>query len=41
LPKASAVSVATTRRIIAMLQVMLGYGIALDPIAFNAASMSK
>jgi integrase len=31
-------SVATTRKIIAMLQVMLAYGISLDLIAFNAAT---
>ena len=30
-------SVATTRKILAMLQVMLGYAISLDLIAFNAA----
>lgn len=35
--RAAGLSVATTRKIIAMLQVMLGYGIALDLIAFNAA----
>jgi integrase len=31
-------AVATTRKIIAMLQVMLGYGITLDLVAFNAAT---
>jgi integrase len=31
-------SVATTRKILAMLQVMLAYGISLDLIAFNAAT---
>lgn len=35
--RAAGVSVPTTRKIIAMLQVMLGYGISLDLIAFNAA----
>jgi integrase len=31
-------SVATTRKFIAMLQVMLAYGISLDLMAFNAAT---
>ncbi len=35
--RAAGLSVATTRKIIAMLQVMLGYGITIDLIAFNAA----
>jgi integrase len=35
--RAAGLSVATTRKIIAMLQVMLGHGISLDLIAFNAA----
>jgi integrase len=35
--RATGLSVATTRKIIAMLQVMLGYAISLDLIAFNAA----
>jgi integrase len=35
--RASGLSVATTRKILAMLQVMLGYAISLDMIAFNAA----
>jgi len=36
--RAAGLSVATTRKIIAMLQVMLGYGISLDLTAFNAAT---
>jgi integrase len=35
--RATGLSVATTRKILAMLQVMLGYAISLDLIAFNAA----
>jgi len=35
--RSTGLSVATTRKIIAMLQVMLGYGISLDLTAFNAA----
>jgi integrase len=35
--RANGLSVATTRKILAMLQVMLGYAISLDLIAFNAA----
>lgn len=35
--RAAGISVPTTRKILAMLQVMLAYGIALDMIAFNAA----
>lgn len=36
--RGAGLSIPTTRKIIAMLQVMLGYGIALDLIAFNAAA---
>jgi len=35
--RAAGLSVATTRKILAMLQVMIGYAISLDLIAFNAA----
>jgi integrase len=35
--RSSGLSVATTRKIIAMLQVMLAYGISIDVLAFNAA----
>lgn len=35
--RAAGLSVATTRKIIAMLQVMLAYGISIDLLAFNAA----
>jgi integrase len=35
--RVAGLSVATTRKILAMLQVMLGYAISLDLIAFNAA----
>lgn len=35
--RAAGLSVPTTRKILAMLQVMLGYAISLDLIAFNAA----
>jgi integrase len=35
--RAAGLSVATTRKIIGMLQVMLAYGISIDVLAFNAA----
>jgi integrase len=35
--RSAGLSVATTRKILAMLQVMIGYAISLDLIAFNAA----